>query len=73
MQILPRSKHQPMGGSARSTVKHSKCARTTGTKEAVGGNTNMAGSSEKAYLKGIGSKLSLRNDGKRKRVVPQTG
>lgn len=33
----------------------------------------MAGSSEKAYLKGIGSKLSLRNDGKRKRVVPQTG
>lgn len=73
MQILPRSKHQPLGGSACSTVQHSKCERTTGTEEAVGGNTNTAGSSEKAYLKGTGSKLSLRNDGKRKRVVPQTG
>lgn len=73
MQILPRSKYQPLGGSACSTVQLSKWERTTGTEEAVGSNTSMAGSSEKAYLKGIGSKLSLRNGGKRKRVVPRTG
>lgn len=33
----------------------------------------MAGSSGKACLKGIGWKLRVRNDKKRKRVVPQTG